>query len=200
MTAIPEPMALEALVRFDDRHPTAVSITTSLPGQTLLIGLRAGQSLRPHRVHTPITIQIIRGEGSLTAAETTWPVHAGMLLPLAADVVHSATAERDMVLLVYRATLVEAESVIPYTRAGRADVNGDVLDVRALPPRERHGLIFARFDALSPGDAFRLINDHDPKPLRYQFAVEHAGEATWEPEQEGPDTWVIRIGKVTTAV
>ncbi|PZR98705.1 MAG: hemerythrin [Candidatus Nephthysia bennettiae] len=70
------------------------------------------------------------------------------------------------------------------------------LDVRALAPRDRHARIFATFDALRPGAAFRLVNDHDPKPLKYQFAVEHAGEATWEPEQEGPEVWVIRIGKV----
>ncbi|MDQ6833254.1 MAG: DUF2249 domain-containing protein [Chloroflexota bacterium] len=42
----------------------------------------------------------------------------------------------------------------------------------------------------------RLINDHDPKPLKYQFAAEHAGEATWEPVQAGPETLIVRIGKV----
>lgn len=191
MTANANVIALEDTVRFDNRHPMAVSIATSLPGQTLLIGLRAGQSLRPHRVHTPITIHVIRGTGTLTAADTTYPVGAGIMLLLDADVIHSAQAETDLVLLVYRAAPMDAEIVEPDAQA--AD---DVLDVRMLPPRERHARIFARFDALPPGAAFRLINDHDPKPLQYQFAIERAGEATWTPEREGPDAWVIHIGKV----
>lgn len=70
-----------------------------------------------------------------------------------------------------------------------------VIDVRQLPPRERHPLIFRTFDGLTPHEAFLLINDHDPKPLYYQFQAERATEVTWEPEEEGPERWVIRIGK-----
>jgi uncharacterized protein (DUF2249 family)/quercetin dioxygenase-like cupin family protein len=196
MTQI-EPMALERHVRFDSRHPMAVQLETTLPGQTLLIGMRAGQTLRAHRVDTPITIHVLRGEGTLTAEETTYPAQPGTLLPLAANVVHGASAETDLVLLVYRAAVAEAEFVAPEP-APAADVTPLTLDVRELPPRERHARIFALFDALRPGEAFRLINDHDPKPLKYQFAVERAGEAIWEPEQEGPETWIIRIGKSDT--
>ncbi len=69
------------------------------------------------------------------------------------------------------------------------------LDVRELVPRERHSIIFAQFEALKPGDTLRLINDHDPKPLRYQMLAELPGEFTWEPEEQGPEVWIIRIGK-----
>ncbi len=69
------------------------------------------------------------------------------------------------------------------------------LDVRELIPRERHATIFARFDALAPGETLRLINDHDPKPLYYQLMAERSGLFTWEPEQQGPEVWVIRIRK-----
>jgi uncharacterized protein (DUF2249 family)/quercetin dioxygenase-like cupin family protein len=205
MTTIPEPIALEQSVRFDDRHPTAVTIPTPLPGQTLLIGLRAGQTLRPHRVNTPITIQVISGEGTLTAAGAAYPARPGLLLPLAADVIHGVEATTNLVLLVYRAASAHAEPDEPAAPV-RDDPEEDgtledgTLDVRALPPRERHARIFARFNALPPGGAFRLINDHDPKPLKYKFAAEHAGEATWEPEREGPDAWVVRIGKVAATV
>src|SRR5262245_26350617 len=109
MTANASLIALEDTVRFDDRHPMAVSIATSLPGQTLLIGLRAGQSLRPHRVHTPIMIHVIRGIGMLTAADTTYPVRAGIMLPLDAGVIHSAKGETDLVVLVYRTAPMDAE-------------------------------------------------------------------------------------------
>jgi uncharacterized protein (DUF2249 family) len=37
------------------------------------------------------------------------------------------------------------------------------LDVRVIPPRERHPRIFALFDRLEPGQGFVLVNDHDPK-------------------------------------
>jgi uncharacterized protein (DUF2249 family) len=73
------------------------------------------------------------------------------------------------------------------------------LDVRELVPRERHATIFAQFEALKPGDTLRLINDHDPKPLRYQMLAELPGEFTWEPELEGPEVWIIRICKVAFA-
>jgi uncharacterized protein (DUF2249 family) len=73
------------------------------------------------------------------------------------------------------------------------------LDVRVIPPRERHPLIFTRLDALSLGEALLLVNDHDPKPLRYQLMAERPEQFTWEPQEEGPEEWKIRISRVATA-
>lgn len=70
-----------------------------------------------------------------------------------------------------------------------------VLDVRSEPPIRRHGLIFETFDALAVGAAFVLVNDHDPKPLYYQFSAEYAGLFTWAYEEQGPEVWRVRIGK-----
>lgn len=70
------------------------------------------------------------------------------------------------------------------------------LDVRTIPPRERHPLIFQTFDALAPGEAFILVNDHDPKPLFYQFSFEREGQFTWTYLEEGPNVWRVQIGKV----
>lgn len=69
------------------------------------------------------------------------------------------------------------------------------LDVRDEPPARRHELIFDTYHALAPGTAFVLVNDHDPKPLRYQFAAEHPGDFTWDYLEEGPQTWRVRIGR-----
>jgi uncharacterized protein (DUF2249 family) len=69
------------------------------------------------------------------------------------------------------------------------------LDVREMIPRERHPTIFARFDALNPGETLRLINDHDPKPLYYQLMAERPDMFNWEPEQQGPEVWIMRIRK-----
>lgn len=62
-------------------------------------------------------------------------------------------------------------------------------------PRERHPLIFKTFDAMEVGDSFELINDHDPKPLYYQFQMERPGEIDWEYLEEGPETWRVKVTK-----
>lgn len=70
------------------------------------------------------------------------------------------------------------------------------LDVRTLIPRERHETIFATVAALLPGEAFVLVNDHDPKPLRYQLDAEEPGQIEWTYLAEGPEVWRVRIGRV----
>ncbi|MCX7521447.1 DUF2249 domain-containing protein [Microbacterium sp. STN6] len=69
------------------------------------------------------------------------------------------------------------------------------LDVRTEEPWRRHELIFERYNALQPGEGYVLVNDHDPKPLYYQFAAEHAGEFTWEYLEQGPEVWRVDIGR-----
>lgn len=73
-----------------------------------------------------------------------------------------------------------------------------VLDVRHIPPRERHALIIGTFDRLTPGEAFVLVNDHDPKPLYYQFQFENAGQFTWDYQEAGPEVWRVQIGRVAS--
>lgn len=82
-----------------------------------------------------------------------------------------------------------------YQREPFAAVEAE-LDVRETPPPQRHLLIFQTFDGLQPGEAFILVNDHDPKPLYYQFLHERQGQFTWEYLEEGPEVWRVRIGKV----
>lgn len=69
------------------------------------------------------------------------------------------------------------------------------LDVRPEPPARRHELIFDTYERLEPGDRFVLVNDHDPKPLYYQFAAEHPDQFTWDYLEEGPQAWRVRIGR-----
>ncbi len=72
-----------------------------------------------------------------------------------------------------------------------------VLDVRQLEPRVRHPLIFQTFDELTPGEAFVLVNDHDPKPLYYQMMAELPNQVGWEYLEAGPEVWRVRITKLT---
>jgi uncharacterized protein (DUF2249 family) len=71
------------------------------------------------------------------------------------------------------------------------------IDVRKIPPPQRHPAIFQTFWALKPGQAFELINDHDPKPLYYQFKAEQNSTFTWDYLEQGPQIWRVRIGKVS---
>ncbi len=70
------------------------------------------------------------------------------------------------------------------------------LDVRNTPPPQRHPLIFQTFEGLAPGEAFELVNDHDPKPLYYQFKFERDGQFNWEYVEQGPETWRVRVQKL----
>lgn len=74
-----------------------------------------------------------------------------------------------------------------------------VLDVRNDPPARRHTMIFEAFDALDVGTAFVLVNDHDPKPLYYQFAAEQGGTFSWDYIEQGPQVWRVRIGRTAAA-
>jgi len=69
------------------------------------------------------------------------------------------------------------------------------LNVINIIPRERHPLIFKTFDELGNDESFILINDHDPKPLYYQFLHEREGLFSWEYLEQGPETWKVKITK-----
>jgi uncharacterized protein (DUF2249 family) len=64
-----------------------------------------------------------------------------------------------------------------------------------MPPRERHPKIFGTWADLSHGESILPVNDHDPVPLYYQFACEHAGGFRWEYLEQGPDVFPVRITK-----
>ncbi|MCF6152458.1 MAG: DUF2249 domain-containing protein [Candidatus Kuenenia stuttgartiensis] len=70
-----------------------------------------------------------------------------------------------------------------------------ILDVRNIIPRERHPKIFNTFDGLRAGEMMVLINDHDPKPLKYQLEAERPGQMEWKYIEQGPDIWKVEIVK-----
>ncbi|MFZ1175512.1 MAG: DUF2249 domain-containing protein, partial [Mycobacterium sp.] len=69
------------------------------------------------------------------------------------------------------------------------------LDVRQLRKPDKHPTIFATYAALSVGESFVLVNNHDPKHLRAEFDADHRGSYEWEYLEKGPDVWRIRISK-----
>lgn len=67
------------------------------------------------------------------------------------------------------------------------------LDVRTLPHGGRHEVIFDNLDALEPGATFVILNDHDPKPLRYQTEALWPDVFTWNYLESGPALWRVAI-------
>ncbi len=69
------------------------------------------------------------------------------------------------------------------------------IDVRTIPPYVRHAQIFDHFDGLQPGEAFIIVNDHNPVPLHMQLEGRAPGQVAWTYLQQGPDLWRVQIGK-----
>lgn len=67
-----------------------------------------------------------------------------------------------------------------------------VVDVRPVPPPRKHPLIFETFFSLPVGGTMELVNDHDPRPLYYQFAAELPGKFEWDYLEKGP-VWRVAI-------
>lgn len=79
--------------------------------------------------------------------------------------------------------------------AQSGSVDGE-LDVRTLPHGSRHDIIFAKLDQLQPGEALVIVNDHDPKPLRYQASAMWPDRFEWTYRDSGPQLWRIAISRV----
>lgn len=73
---------------------------------------------------------------------------------------------------------------------------GTRIDVRAIPPRDRHTQIFATFRSLGAGESMEIVNDHDPRPLYAQFDAQAPAGFAWTYLEQGPDTWRVRIDKL----
>lgn len=68
-----------------------------------------------------------------------------------------------------------------------------VLDLRPLPPAERHRTVYRELDALAPGEVLELVNDHKPSPLRYELEATRVGQYAWEDGEAGPEVFSARI-------
>jgi len=70
------------------------------------------------------------------------------------------------------------------------------LDVRPIPPRDKHPTIHRLLDALPDDGVLRLINDHDPRPLRLELEADHPGVFGWLYIEEGPEVWRVDIRRL----
>lgn len=71
------------------------------------------------------------------------------------------------------------------------------LDLRDVPPHERHPKIHDTFEDLGSGESLRLINDHEPKPLFYEMKaeVDSFDAERYEVERRGENEFVATLPK-----
>lgn len=71
------------------------------------------------------------------------------------------------------------------------------LDVRDVPPAERHPAIHDAFAELESGDTLTLINDHEPTPLFYEMRaeVEAFDPEGYTVDRRGPEEYVAEFPK-----
>lgn len=73
------------------------------------------------------------------------------------------------------------------------------LDVRVIPPREKHPTIHRRLSELKSGEALTIINDHDPRPLRFEIEADYPQQFEWNYLEQGPEIWRVEIRKRSLA-
>lgn len=73
-----------------------------------------------------------------------------------------------------------------------SDATGE-LDVRTLIPIERHKMLLKLFRDLPVHESFTFINDHDPKPLYYEFRSVYGDVVGWEYLNRGGREWKVKV-------
>ena len=71
-----------------------------------------------------------------------------------------------------------------------------VMDVRSIGCSVKHGLIIRTWLELPVGDYFILLNDHDPAPLRSQFAAQWPDTFAWDYLVNIPGEARVKITKL----
>jgi uncharacterized protein (DUF2249 family) len=177
---------LNELIEFDDRrfHP---KVLLSEPGyRMVLLSMRAGQSSPEHAAPGILTIHAILGWITLFTESLPCELRAGQVVCIDTGVPLRLEAHEDSALLV----LITGATEFSAERS-------EDLDLREIPRPQRHPLVFQRFDGLSAGSSFTLTNDHDPVPLKRQMETMLPGQVEWGYMKRGPDTFRIRIRKLS---
>lgn len=69
------------------------------------------------------------------------------------------------------------------------------VDVREVPPQQRHDKVIRAFESLSIGEGIQLVSDQDTLPLRQQLSVRARNQFTWTLFESGPRLWRVEVLK-----
>ncbi|MFZ0661684.1 MAG: DUF2249 domain-containing protein [Acidobacteriaceae bacterium] len=173
---------IKELIEYDDNR-FLPKVLTNRPGYRLvLLNLRKGQSVPEHANPDIVTVYAVTGHITFYDGATPIDLHTGEVAQIEGGVNHHLEAFEDSSLLVVAAGKTTAQ-----------EKKEEVLDLRQVPHRERHPLVFSTFDALKVGESFVLVNDHDPVPLNRQMDTMRPGQLDWNYVVRGPEVFQIRI-------
>jgi uncharacterized protein (DUF2249 family)/quercetin dioxygenase-like cupin family protein len=178
---------LNELIEFDDKKFRRKVLLNESGNRMVLLSLRAGQSVPAHGNQGKVIIDGVRGHITLYEGTSSCELRAGEVVCLESGAPHRIEAQEDSVLFV-----VATENADALQNTSRE------LDLREVPRPERHPLVFANIDALTVGESFVLINDHDPVPLSRQIEDRRPGQVTWEYERREPGMFRIRITRIAS--
>ncbi|WP_435345899.1 P-loop NTPase [Haloarchaeobius sp. HRN-SO-5] len=74
------------------------------------------------------------------------------------------------------------------------DVPDGAVDLRGVSPGDRHDRVREGFEQVDSGEAFYVVSDRDPTPVR-AFLLELAPDRsfdTFEVKRQNPETWILR--------
>lgn len=158
----------------------------------VLVSMPAGQGLPEHGTPGPASVYVISGRVLFYEEGEQVEIGAGVLLALTPGTTHKLEAKEDSRLLVTMMKAPDAAAWNSLVPAGRD------LDLRGTPHERRHSIVFWAFNALNVGEAFFLVNDHNPKPLRTQMESLYPGELAWEYVRQEPGEFRIKISRTAS--
>lgn len=178
---------LNELIEFDDKKFRPKVLINESGFRVVLLTLRAGQSVPEHSNQGRVIVHGVRGHITFYEGTSPCELRAGQVVCLESGAPHRIEAHEDSVLFVVA------------TGNATSQNTSKELDLREVPRSERHPLVFANLDALTVGESFVLINDHDPVPLSRQIEDRRPGQVTWEYERREPGMFRIRIKRIASA-
>lgn len=156
--------------------------------RVLMVSLRAGQELHDRVAEGMITMYVISGE--VEKADGAGQMPSATWLRLGPGEAYDLRAKADTRLLV--TVIRPAGQALWHALAP----NGQDLDLRPVPRPQRHSTVFYAFDRLALEEAFFIVNDHDPQPLRMQLEQARPGQIEWEYVERGAGMFRIRVQRI----
>ncbi|HEX7105230.1 MAG TPA: DUF2249 domain-containing protein [Acidothermaceae bacterium] len=202
-TAAPERAAADAVVEFIDQHvlPHAAAEEGSIypaAADDERVELLVDSMVLEHR-------ELERKAQALRAADTPARALSAAEAFAAVFAVHVAK-ENDLLLPALQKRSDASLSTLlrdmhdrlsePAAAGHEQAEETEKLDVRTLAHGARHEIIFRKLHALAAGGRLVIVNDHDPKPLRYQLDAAWPGMFDWTYVAAGPEIWQIEITRL----
>ena len=125
---------LNELIEYNDEqlHP---KVLINEPGyRMVLVSMRAGQFLPQHATQGTVTVYAMRGHCTFYEGQTPYDLRAGEVGSIESGAPHRIEAHEDSVLLV-----------LATGKAGADQDSSKELDLRQIPPPQRHPLIFQKW-------------------------------------------------------